>query len=179
MTAKWICSTMQIAPHVNWNKINYSYMCQDIFRQVSPLQQIKSSHSFDVSSTIRKKVLQSTLTGFCMEVPLWPRLKKKQKSAAAKVQLSLEIRGPLWEYMRCFWSSVLPSVDSIPTNANILWPGIVLICFPHFQKHKNRSGNPSYNKSGVCVILLTFHSFSFVERKQKPGTCTNIRKKKL
>lgn len=51
--------------------------------------------------------------------------------------------------------------------------------FPHFQKHKNRNGNPSYDKNGVYVILLIFHSFSFVERKHKPGTYANIGKKKL
>lgn len=107
MTAKWICSTMQIAPHINWNKINYSYMCQDIFRQVSPLQQNRSSNSFGVSSTTREKVLHSSLRVFCMELMLWPRLKKAEK-AAGQGWTVIENQGttPLWEVHETFVGAV-------------------------------------------------------------------------
>lgn len=108
MTAKWICSTMQIAPHVNWNKMNDSYMCQDISRQVSPLQQNKSSHPFGVSSTMRKRARHRTLTGFCMEVTLWPRLKKAEKvsSSQGSTITGNQRTTPLWEVPETFDGAV-------------------------------------------------------------------------
>lgn len=106
------------------------------------------------------KVLRSTLTGFCMEVPLWPRLKKGEKVSSSQGSATTgNLGASLGSTWDIYWSSVFPSVDSIPSNANILSPGIVLIGFPHFQKHKNRSGNLSYNKNVICIIILIFHKF--------------------